>query len=267
MGHFLPKNFHDSDWLINPFQSNILQNGIITIIRIFLYSRKFINLNHNIEIYSEKCFILDDYIAYLHFLDNSLYKQMKSLIINSDGIYLYNNLNNNSVSLKYKEKFNHDYQIILNYQSLFQNLNNNLGKSWNIQNIDYKQLSYPFNEKLNITHTNNNIYTICKDDIYTKKNYLYFINFVTQFLIDYYDLCINQIEYYLFINLNDINKSKAYDLCNFLIQNNIHDRRLFIYIAILYFYKNNHNNLLYYINKSDYYISKYPQLKSFLNNN
>ena len=36
---------------------------------------------------------------------------MNTLIINSDGLYLYNNLNNNSVSIKYKEKF--DSIIIL----------------------------------------------------------------------------------------------------------------------------------------------------------
>ena len=30
---------------------------------------------------------------------------------------------------------------------------------------------------------------------------------------------------------------KAFDLCIFLLDNNINDRKLFIYISILYFYK------------------------------
>ena len=262
-GHFLPKTFHNSEWLINPFQSNIKKNGIITIIRIILFSRNFINLNHNILFYSEKCYILDDYIAYLNYIDNTLNKNMNTLIVNSDGLYLYNNLNNNSVSIKYKEKFNSDYNTILEYYQEFKHLDKQLGIKWNLNKLKYKQLSLPYNETLNIIENHDNTYTINKDDIYIKKNYLYMIDFVNDFLISYYDLCIKKIEYYLFSDLNDKNKKKAFDLCIFLLNNNINDRKLFIYISILYFYKDDKNNFIKYYEKSDYFIHKYSILYDY----
>jgi hypothetical protein len=262
-GHFLPKKFHDSNWLINPFRSDIIKNGIINIIRILLFSRNFINLNHNIEIYSEKCYILDDYIAYLNYIDNVLNKNMSSLIINSDGLYLYNNLNNNSVSLKYKEKFNLDYKTILDYKDTFIYLDKQLGNTWNLDKLEYKILSLPYDkETLNIIQKSNT-YTINIDDIYIKKNYIYMIDFATNFISQYYNLCINKINYYLFTNLNEQTKIKAFDLCDFLIKNNIHDRRLFIYISILYFYNNDTHNFIKYFEKSDYYINKYSNLYDY----
>lgn len=265
LGHFLPKSFHNSEWLINPFRTNIIKNGIITIIRIILFSRNFINLNHNIEIYSEKCYILDDYIAYLNYIDNTLNKNMNSLIINSDGLYLYNNLNNNSVSIKYKEKFDLDYKTILEYKNTFQHLDNQLQNEWNLDKLEYKQLSLPYNETLNITQNSNNSYTINKDYIHTKKNYIHLINFATDFIIKYYDLCIKKIEFYLFKDLNDINKIKAFNLCSFLINNQINDRKLFIYISILYFYNDDKTNFIKYFPKSDYYMNKYPVLYDYYN--
>ena len=260
MGHFLPKTFHNSDWLFNPFKSNIKKNGVITIIRIILFSRNFIDLNHNILFYSEKCYILDDYIAYLNYIDNTLNKNMNTLIINSDGLYLYNNLNNNSVSIKYKEKFDSDYNTILEYYDEFKHLDKQLGKEWDLSKLKYKQLSLPYNETLNIIQNDDNTYTINKDDMYIKKNYLYMIDFANNFLISYYDLCIKKIEYYLFSNLNQENKKKAYDLCSFLLNNNINDRKLFIYISILYFYREDKENFIKYFEKSDYFINKYSVL-------
>lgn len=264
LGHFLPKNFHNSEWLINPFRSNIIKNGIITIIRILLFSRKFINVNHNIEFYSEKCYILDDYIAYLNYIDNVLNKNMNSLIINSDGLYLYNNLNNNSVSLKYKNYFNSDYKTIIDYKDQFIHLDKLLQDTWNLHKLEYKQLSLPYDkETLNITINSNNSYTINKDDIFLKKNYIHIIDFATNFLTQFYDLSISKIEFYLFKNLNDTTKKKAFDLCNFFILNNTYDRRLFIYLSILYFYNNDTNNFIKYFQKSDYYMNKYPILYDY----
>ena len=86
------------------------------------------------------------------------------------------------------------------------------------------------------------------------------IDFANNFLISYYDLCIKKIEYYLFSNLNQENKNKAFDLCSFLLNNNINDRKLFIYISILYFYREDKKNFIKYFEKSDYYINKYPVL-------
>ena len=94
---------------------------------------------------------------------------MNTLIINSDGLYLYNNLNNNSVSIKYKEKFDSDYNTILDYYEEFKHLDKQLGKEWDLYKLKYKQLSLPYNETLNIIQNDDNTYTINKDDIYIKK--------------------------------------------------------------------------------------------------
>ena len=69
-------------------------------------------------------------------------------------------------------------------------------------------------------------FTLNKDDILKKQNYKYLIEFATDLSLKYYNMCIINIENYLFQN---INKQKAFDLCNFLIENNIYDRKLFIY--------------------------------------
>ena len=72
-----------------------------------------------------------------------------------------------------------------------------------------------------------------------------------------------KIEYYLFSNLNQENKNKAFNLCSFLLNNYINDRKLFIYISILYFYKDDKNNFIKYYEKSDYFIHKYSVLYDY----
>ena len=51
-------------------------------------------------------------------------------------------------------------------------------------------------------------------------------------------MCIKNIEYYLFKIIRKIEKNRkiAFDLCLFLINNKIYDRKLFIYTAISYYY-------------------------------
>ena len=65
----------------------------------------------------------------------------------------------------------------------------------------------------------------------------------------------------------NIDKQKAFDLCLFLTNNKIHDRKLYIYTAICYFYTNDVNTTLYFIEKSDYMIHKFPVLLDFYNKN
>ena len=43
---------------------------------------------------------------YLNFIDNIFNKNIKGIIINSDHIYLYNNINENSISIKNENKYN-----------------------------------------------------------------------------------------------------------------------------------------------------------------
>jgi hypothetical protein len=267
MGYNLPKKFSDSNMLFNIFNYNINKKQVQTIIRFIMCSRNFINKN-TFDLYCEKSHILDDYKFYLNYLDNVLNKSINGLIINSDHIYLYNNINHNSISKVNHDKFSIDYNIIENYKNDFIYLLDKLGNNWDLSNFKYVNLSPVFNETFDIIDNSDNTFNINKEDIITKKNYTYIIDFVTDLVLKYYNICINNIENFLFdTNSTNIDKQKALDLCIFLTNNKIHDRKLFIYTAICYFYTNNIENTLYFIEKSDYMIHKFPVLLDFYNKN
>ena len=77
-------------------------------------------------------------------------------------------------------------------------------------------------------------------------------------------MCIKNIETDLFNQKG--NKEKCFKLCLFLINNKIYDRKLFIYMAICYYYNNDDINTIKYIEKSEYMVNKYPVLIDFYNN-
>jgi len=258
MGYNIPKQFSESDLLKNPFTYDITK-GVQTIIRFIMCSRKFVNSNLNNDLYCEKCYILDDYRFYLNFIDNILTKNMNGLIINSDHIYLYNNINHNSVSKVNHSKFTSDYKEIINYLDDFIHLKF-LIEDWNLSFINYEHLTPVFKEDLELVNNNNGSHSINKDNLETKKNYIYLINFANKIALNYYKLCISNIEDYLFTN---VNKNEAFKLCLFLINNKIYDRKLFIYTAICHYYNNDDEKTLEYIEKSDYMINKYEVLKNF----
>ena len=222
-------------------------------------SRKFVENNVNTQLYCEKCNILDDYRFYLNFIDNILNKNMNGLVINSDHIYLYNNINNNSVSKINQSKFNNDYKFIINYLDDFKHLNK-IVTNWKLDFIDFYNLTPVFNEELELIDNNNGSYSLNKNNLDIKKNYIYLIDFANNIASKYYKLCINNIEDYLFTNLN---KTKAFDLCLFLVNNKIYDRKLFIYTAICYYYTNNVDKTIEFIDKSDYLVNKYKVLSDF----
>ena len=258
MGYNIPKVFNESELLVNPFTYDI-NKGVQTIIRFIMCSRKFVEKNIKTELYCEKCYILDDYRFYLNFIDNILNKDINGLIINSDHIYLYNNINNNSVSKINQSKFDDDYKIISNYLCDFKHLNNKL-KDWKLDFINFSNLTPIFDEDLELVNNNNGCYSLDKNNLNIKKNYIYLIQFANTIANKYYNICITNIENYLFEN---INKKKAFDLCLFLVNNKIFDRKLFIYTAICYYYVNNINKTLEYIDKSDYMVNKYKILCDF----
>ena len=258
MGYNIPKTFSSSDSLINPFTYDI-NKGVQTIIRFIMCSRKFVENNVNTQLYCEKCNVLDDYRFYLNFIDNILNKNMNGLVINSDHIYLYNNINNNSVSKINQSKFNNDYKFIINYLDDFKHLNK-IVTNWKLDFIDFYNLTPVFNEELELIDNNNGCYSLNKNNLDIKKNYIYLIDFANNIASKYYKLCINNIEDYLFTNLN---KTKAFDLCLFLVNNKIYDRKLFIYTAICYYYTNNVDKTIEFIDKSDYLVNKYKVLSDF----
>jgi len=258
IGYNINNIISTSTSLVNPFTYDI-NRGVITIIRFIMCSRNFVNQTLHTELYCEKCYILDDYRFYLNFIDTILTKNINGIIINSDHIYLYNNINNNSVSKTNKSKFIEDYKIITNYLHEFEHLKS-IVSSWQLDFIDFYTLTPVFDEDLQISRQKNGSYILNKDDLYIKQNYIYLIEFANTIILKYYKILLNTIEYYLF---NNINKQKAFDLCLFLINNKIQDRRLFIYTAICYYYTNNIKNTIEYIDKSGYMINKYNVLLDF----
>ena len=169
MGYNLPKKFYDSDLLTNPLRSDILNDGVQTIIRFIMCSRNFINSNKNTLLYCENCNILDDYRFYLQFIDNVLIKNLNGFIINSDHIYLYNNINHNSISRTQNNKFGDDYRIIKEYINEFKHFEDIIGTNWNLENIKYYELSPVFDEQLEIVCNENGTYNINKDNLDIKK--------------------------------------------------------------------------------------------------
>ena len=264
MGYNLPKKFSESDLLTNPLRNNIINDGVQTIIRFIMCSRHFINSNKNTLLYCEKCNILDDYRFYLQFIDNVLIKKLNGFIINSDHIYLYNNINHNSISRTQNDKFGDDYRIIKEYINEFKHLEDIIGTDWNLEKIKYYELSPVFDEKLEIVCNENGTYSINKNNLDIKKNYKYLINFASDLSLQYYNVCIKTIENNLF-NENG-NKDEIFKLCLYLINNKIYDRKLFIYMAICYYYQNDDINTIKYIKKSEYMINKYPVLIDFYEN-
>jgi len=258
IGYNIPKVLCESELLINPFTYDI-NNGVQTIIRFIMCSRKFVEKNINIQLYCENCNILDDYRFYLNFIDNILNKDINGLIINSDHIYLYNNINNTSVSKVHNSKFSIDYKIIISYLDDFKHLKNTV-HNWKLDFITFYNLTPVFNEDLELVNNKNGSYSLNKNNLTIKKNYIYLIEFADNIATKYYNICINNIENYLFEN---INKQKAFDLCLFLVNNKIYDRKLFVYTAICYYYVNNITKTLEYIKKSDYMINKYKVLCDF----
>ena len=90
------------------------------------------------------------------------------------------------------------------------------------------------------------------------------INFASDLSLKYYNVCIKTIEDNLFST--NCNKDEIFKLCLYLINNKIYDRKLFIYMAICYYYQNDDINTIKYIKKSEYMINKYPVLIKFYEN-
>lgn len=271
IGYNLPKVFSDSKCIFNPFTTNILDTGVTTIVRFLCCNKSFLkpfyNTKHSLfNLYCEECNILDDFKFYLHFTNSILQNNSNGIIINSDHIYLYNNINHNSASKTQEKSFKKDYKIISSYTE-FESLQTRLGVKWDLTFIPYINLTPPFpNEPIETLNNADGTFTINKNNIITNKNYTYLIDFTSKLCIEYYNLCMDKLEYWLFTNLTDENKKKAHKLAIFLHNNHISDRKLYIYLGICYYYNNNHDLAYKFLSKSDYMIDKYPVLTEFLYN-
>ena len=239
---------------INPFT----EGKFITPIRTILCSRKILNLGIE-KYYCENCFILDDYLFYLHFLQFYVRNQLKLYIINSNHIYLYNDLNINSVHNIYK--LDNDYNMIKEYQSQFIDLCNHFKASWNNLELPFIYILGPFKETYENYKVNGNVIEILDYDKYLQnESNLHCIEFSKKTIYKLYNIFKDNIDQWL------LNKKyeKAYELCLKLIENGIYDKEIFNYICISAYFINKHDIIFQYINKAKPLCYKYNFLKNFI---
>ena len=117
----------------------------------------------------------------------------------------------------------------------------------------------PF-EKIKMVKNSDNTYSLCKESLVKNKNYLYCVESVNDICIKYYNICIKIIEESLF-KKNNINQ--AFNILKFLNKNNNCDKRLYIYMAICYYYFNDKEKVIEYMDKSDYMKFKYKELTEY----
>lgn len=238
----------------NPFK----ESTFITPIRNILCSRKLLDENIN-KYYCEECYILDDYLFYLHFINIFIKKNLKISVINSNHIYLYNDLNINSVSNIYK--LDNDYKSIKSYEKDFVYLNNEFGKLWNNLELPFKYENPPFKETFNGYVVDNNEVQIVNYDLYLYNiNTKYCIDFANKIVNELYKIFKDNCDYYLCNNMF----SKSYELCEKLISNGIYDRELFNYYCISAYFLKEYNIIYEYIDLAKPFCYNQPFLKSYI---
>ena len=183
------KNWWISHKMDTPFEGLIGDNK--TPSRIVLCSRKIFKTTIPI-LYSEDMKLYDDYIAFLTLYEAQLRKELNTYTCSDTYIYLYNSLNDESASYKFKDK-EYEQKVWDKEISKFTMV---LQDNWNIKALPFAVLNRPDNystyekmiycEKYVITHElNNNIerYEILNKLDYTKKEDLEQGEFILLYLI------------------------------------------------------------------------------------
>ena len=233
--------FNKNSVNINPFIKN---NKFITPIRLILCNRKILNLNIT-HFYCEKCNVLDDYLFYLHFINIYIKNLLNTFIINSNHIYLYNDLS--ILSVHNTLDLNNDYEYIQSYQSNFSDIINYFGNNWNVLELPFYYIEPPFNKK----YTN---YKIVEESIqildYNKylenNNTKYCIDFSNDIVLKLYNIFKSNIDFWL--SKNDLDK--VFNLTKKFIDNNCSDREIYLYICIYGVLSKNENLIYKYITYS-----------------
>ena len=237
----------------NPFK----ENHFITPIRNILCSRKVLSLDID-KYYCEKCYILDDYLFYLHFLNIYIKGDLKISVINSNHIYLYNDLNVSAVHNIYK--LDKDYDYIKSYKSDFIDLNKKFGKKWDNLELPFKYRSGPFKESyFDYNVINGDVQILNYDKYLESENSKYCINFANNIVLKMYNIFKINIDK-LLLN-RDFEKSLK--LCEKLVKNGIYDCELFNYYCISAYFSNNYNIINNYIDYSKPLCYQYDFLKKF----
>jgi len=253
--------YHESKWKfnsnsvnINPFTSKIF----MTPIRLILCSRNIFKLNID-NYYCEKCKVIDDYLFYLHFIDCYINNKLNVYIINSNHIYLYNDLSIESVhnTLKLED----DYNIIKSYENKFKSVIDYFKNKWNVLELPYKYIEPIFSNKFNKYNIENNSLQILNYDEYLNNcNTKYCIQFCKKLVVNIYNIFKSNIDKWLEENkLENVHK-----LCMKFISNNCSDREIYLFICIYGVLINNDNLVKTYINDSYPLCNNYNFLHKFL---
>ena len=239
---------------INPFKNN----AFITPIRSFLYSRNIFNLNID-HLFCNKCFILDDYLFYLHFINIFINNNLNISIINSNHIYLYNDCNISSVQKTYN--IENDYLQIKKYKSFFPNIIDFFKNNWDPLLLPFKYISPPFSHIFkNYKITDNSLQIINYDEYLDNINTKYSIQFAKNISLKLFHIFKFNIDDFLTLKQYD----KAYNLSKILIDNYIQNSEVYNFLCISAYFNNQYYIIKKYIHLAKPYCHNYDFLKQFI---
>jgi hypothetical protein len=231
---------------INPFEND----KFITPVRLILCNRNIFSLNIT-NFYCEDCNVIDDYLFYLHFINIYINKLLKVWVINSNHIYLYNDLS--ILSVHNTLKLEKDYNYIKSYKTFFNEINNYFGNKWDVLKLPFKYIKPPFNSIFTNYKINNNMIQILNYKEYLENiNTKYCITFSKKIVIEIYNIFKINIDNWL----SNSKIEQAFKLINKFIENNCEDREIYTYLC-----------LYGYINKNEKLIKKYIHLTVPFSNN
>ena len=254
--------YSDNKWIfnknsvnINPFDKN---NKFITPIRLILCNRKILNLNIT-HFYCEKCNVLDDYLFYLHFIHIYIEKLLNIFIINSNHIYLYNDLS--ILSVHNTLNLDNDYEYIQSYEPHFYNIISYFGSNWDVLELPFYYIQPPFNIKYNNYKIVDESIQILDYNRYLENiNTSYCINFCNALTCKIYNIFKTNIDIWLSKN----NLNKAFQLTHKFIENNCSDREIYLYMCIYGFLSKNENLIYKYISNALPLAYNYNYLLKFI---
>lgn len=228
------QNWWKTHKMDNPFIGKIADNK--TPSRILLCSRNIFKTTLPIK-YSEEARLYDDYLAFCSFYEAQLRKEINTYSCSDTYIYLYNSLNDYSVSYKFKEKDHQDEQIVWDRETKdYVYVKND---NWNIPNLPYAIVENP-----------KDFYIIDK------------IQYAQQQVITY-ELNKNVERYNDILKINQDNSEETFEKVEFnllyLIKSGLNTEENIINIVKLYLKYNSINQAFYHL----FMLEKYPSLKNY----
>ena len=132
------KNWWTTHTMDTPFVGLLGDNK--TPSRIILCSRKIFETTIPIQ-YSEDMKLYDDYVAFLSFYEAELRKELNTYSCSDTYIYLYNSLNDESASYKFKDK-KYEQEV---WEREIPKYTNVLKDNWNIKELPFAVINRPEN--------------------------------------------------------------------------------------------------------------------------